>query len=153
MSIGGGYSSTVQNACSYAAAKGVLLLGASGNSGDGNLGTTETSYPAAFSTVVSVGATRQGDGLASFSNTSPTVEVSGPGVSVKSTYKGNGYQTWNGTSMACPHACGVAALLLEEMNFVASVADLRAALVAHTDDSGPGGRDNGFGWGIVNYLK
>ena len=67
MSIGGGHSVTVQNACIYAKdgdgeRKGVLLCAAAGNSGDGNSTDTELSYPAAYGKVVSVAAIRQGHG-------------------------------------------------------------------------------------------
>jgi len=157
MSIGGGHSSTVQSACSYAAHAGVLhaavlLVGAAGNSGDGKISTTETSYPAAYPTVASIGATTDDDGLASFSNTGPTVEVCGPGVGVTSTFKNGGYQTWNGTSMACPHAVGVAALIWKEFGST-NAADVRMELQSRVDDLGDPGKDNGFGYGIVDFSN
>ena len=153
MSLGGGHSSLVQSACFYARGKGVLLIAAAGNSGDGNILTTETSYPAAYGTVVAVGAIKKGDGLASFSNSGAYLEVSAPGVSVKSTFKNDGYQTWNGTSMACPHAVGVAALIWHENSATATQSSVRTELRLRVDDPWPQGKDNGFGYGIVDYSN
>ncbi len=69
------------------------------------------SVPAAAEGVVSVGALQQGSnglGIASFSNTNPT--LSAPGVGIVSARTGGGLATLSGTSMACPHTTGVAAL-------------------------------------------
>jgi subtilisin len=153
MSLGGGASSTVENACTYAADAGVLLVAAAGNSGDGNTSTTETGYPAAYSTVVAVGATDSSDRVASFSNTGSYVEVSAPGVGILSTYKGAKYSTLNGTSMASPHAAGVAALLWweEQQTATPTASSVRSALDSRVRDLGPTGRDNGFGYGIVDF--
>jgi subtilisin family serine protease len=145
MSLGGGASSAVEAACSYAQGKGVLLIAAAGNDGDGSTTTSEWSYPAAYSSVVSVGATNSNDGLASFSNTNAQVELSGPGVSVLSTYKKNGYATFSGTSMASPHAAGVAALIWAAGSTNASA--VRDALKNSAQ------RDNGFGYGIVHFSN
>jgi len=151
MSLGGGDSSAVKAACAYAAGHGVLLIAAAGNEGDGSLTTNELSFPAAYSTVVSVGAVASGDGLASFSNTNDDVEVSGPGVSVYSTYKNNSYATLSGTSMASPHAAGVAALIWKSLGANANPGTVLSELKSRAEDAGPNGPDNGWGVGIVHY--
>jgi Subtilisin-like serine proteases len=72
------------------------------------------SLPAAAEGVVSVGALQQGGNgflVAPFSNTFP--QVSAPGVAIKSAWPGGGTRELNGTSMACPHVAGVAALWWE----------------------------------------
>jgi len=151
MSIGGGSSATVQTACDAADADGVLLIAAAGNEGDGSTSTNEVSYPAYYASVVSVAATTSSDGLASFSNSNGDVEVAGPGSSVYSTYKGDTYKTLSGTSMATPHAVGVAAL------YWAAAASptndsVRATLSSTAQDEGATGDDNGYGAGIVHYA-
>ena len=151
MSLGGGHSSTVKSACDYAEGNGVLLVAAAGNGGDGNTATTEISYPAAYLSVVSTAATNSSGGLAGFSNSGPHVEVAGPGVSVKSTYKKNGYATLSGTSMACPHAVGVAALIWVKLGSTTNSRLVRTELQSSVEDAGTPGRDNGYGWGIVKF--
>ena len=143
--------SVLKTACANAETAGVLLVAAAGNSGDGNVSTTETSYPAAYTSVVAVGATTSLDGLASFSNTGSYVEVSAPGVSIPSTYKSGGYKTLSGTSMATPHVAGLAALIWAELTSP-TVSSVRTELRARVrDDAKLDGRDNGFGEGIVSY--
>ncbi|WP_424927990.1 S8 family peptidase [Amaricoccus tamworthensis] len=80
------------------------------------------SLPAAAEDVISVAAAGQGrDGyrIAYFSNTDAT--ITGPGVNILSAASGGGLKTLNGTSMACPHVAGVAALLWQEVRDDAAV--------------------------------
>ena len=96
---------------------GTLVVAAAGNESKRN---TDPDYeigaglPAAAEGVLAVGALGQdGDGLsiAYFSNTFP--QLSAPGVAIKSVQVGGGTKELNGTSMACPHVAGIAALWWE----------------------------------------
>ncbi|WP_255169658.1 S8 family peptidase [Natrononativus amylolyticus] len=108
MSLGGGQSDAVSDAVSYAHERGVFLVAAAGNDGPC---TDCVSYPAAEPEVVAVSATSEDDSLASFSSTGPEIELAAPGEDVYSTVAG-GYDTFSGTSMACPHVAGAAGQLM-----------------------------------------
>jgi len=98
MSLGGGSYSTVSaNTFLQHYNNGVLIVAAAGNGGNSAL-----SYPASYPAVMSIAAVDSNMNKASFSQWNSQVEISGPGVSVKSTIPG-GYDSWSGTSMATPH--------------------------------------------------
>jgi thermitase len=151
MSLGGGPSTTLQNAVTNAwkggAANGSVLVAAAGNDGDSTV-----NYPAGYAQVVSVAATDHNDARASFSNTNSDVEVAAPGVSVLSTIPGGLYARLSGTSMATPHASGVAGVLWQLFPGD-TAAGIRGRLTAAVDDRGPAGRDSSFGFGRVNLCK
>lgn len=109
LSLGGGESDLLRDACTYAEGKGVLLVAAAGNSGPCS---DCVGYPAAYDTVVAVSATTENDQLADFSSTGPQVELAAPGDSIYSTFLGGSYATLSGTSMACPHVSGAGAQLM-----------------------------------------
>ncbi len=67
------------------------------------------------------------------------------------TKPGSGYEAWDGTSMATPHVSAVAALLWSA-NPSRSNADIRNALVQTALDLGPAGKDNAYGYGLVQAF-
>ena len=83
---------------------GVTIICAAGNSG-GSVG-----YPAAYPQAIAISASDSKDAIAYFSSRGPQIAFIAPGVDINSSYKGGGYKTASGTSMACPHATGLAAL-------------------------------------------
>jgi thermitase len=153
MSLGGGSSTTLQQAVQYAWAGGgtggSVIVAAAGNDGDSTL-----NYPAAYAEVVSVAATDNRDARASFSNANSDVEIAAPGVDVLSTYgSGNtSYATLSGTSMATPHVAGAAAIIWDKYP-AATATTIRSKLDSSVDDLGAAGRDSSFGFGRVNLLK
>ena len=147
LSLGGGAATTLQNAVRYATSHDALVIAAAGNNGDATL-----NYPAAYAEVVSVAATDSRDAHATFSNANSDVEVAAPGVNILSTYNDGGYRALSGTSMATPHAAGVAAVIRTK-NPTFTVAETRSKLDASVDDKGPAGRDTQFGFGRVNLVK
>ncbi len=78
-------------------------------------------------------------------------DVSAPGSYVNSTTVGGGYSgnSWSGTSMACPHAAGVAALMLEK-NPSLSPAGIDSLMELNSIDLGSGGKDNDYGSGRID---
>ena len=154
MSLGGGASSTAeQSAFDQAYAAGVLPIAAAGNDGD-----SKSSYPASYSSVVSVAAVDSSGNKASFSQYNSQVEIAAPGVGVNSTYNNGGYKSLSGTSMATPHVSGVAALVWGN-NPKCTAKQIRDGLNATAQDKGTPGRDTQYGYGIVkakaahDYLK
>lgn len=107
------YSQAEKDAVDAARAKGLILVAAAGNSGDGNPLTDNVGYPARYDNVIAVAATDSNDVVASWSSDGSEVDVSAPGVSILSTYKGSSYASMSGTSMAAPHVTGTIALMLK----------------------------------------
>jgi thermitase len=111
MSLGGtSRSVTVENAVNYAWGLGAVLVAAAGNSNSSSL-----TYPAAYATVIAVGATARNDARASFSNFGTWVDVAAPGVDILSTFPRswwiNRYRRMSGTSMSAPFVAGLAGLV------------------------------------------
>jgi len=77
---------------------GILLIAASGNNGQGSV-----LYPAAYDSVIAVGATDQNNQRASFSNYGLDMELVAPGVDINTTTLNNEYTVASGTSLAAPH--------------------------------------------------
>lgn len=106
-----GSPAKVQNVCKaiqYAESKGVVTFVAAGNAGK----TAEIFYPANYKETISIGAIDQNMHRAAFSCTGRNLDFMAPGVDIFSTFPDNWYATLSGTSMACPFAVGVAALVL-----------------------------------------
>ncbi|MBI2452370.1 S8 family serine peptidase [Candidatus Pacearchaeota archaeon] len=158
-------SSTIESAVNYAYNNGVTVIAACGNGGSGG----GCDYPAAFSNVISVGATQYDKTKAPYSNFGSNLDLVAPGGNTGVDQNGDGYadgvlqQTFGsnvntsdfaywffqGTSMATPHVSGVAALLLA-LNSSLTPDDIRNILTSTADDLGATGRDNTYGWGLVN---
>ena len=109
MSLGGSSGSqALRDAIQYAQSQGVFLVAAAGNDGPCS---DCVGYPAKYPEVMAVSSTNSSDGLSSFSSTGPEIEIAAPGTDIYSTVAG-GYDTYSGTSMACPHVAGAAGQLM-----------------------------------------
>lgn len=134
----------IREAIRYAYDKGALIVAAAGNEAS----STEF-YPAAYSEVIAVTATDIDDYPAIFTNFGKWVEVAAPGVNVLSTFLNNSYAFGTGTSMACPHVAGIAALVWS--SFPDASRDwVRAQIRRTADDLGDTGFDEFYGYGRVN---
>ncbi len=109
MSFAGPYDPSLERALKDAAAKGVILIGASGNAGP----KSPPLWPGADPNVIAVTATDSGDKLFRQANRGPYVSVASPGVEILAPAPQAGYQISTGTSIATAHVSGVVALMLE----------------------------------------
>ncbi|MNX10865.1 Thermophilic serine proteinase precursor [compost metagenome] len=157
MSLGFPYESqSLSLAVEFALKKGVTVLVAAGNERmEGSPVNTLANLPG----VIGVGATDEDDKVTFFSNKGKYVSVSAPGWRVLSTMPSvfNGlisepYQYMDGTSMACPNAAGVAALV-KSVNPSLTPAQVKEILEKSSDDRGPQGFDENYGHGRVNAAR
>ncbi|MBR8534187.1 S8 family peptidase [Carboxylicivirga sediminis] len=104
MSLGGGISTTLDEAVLNASSQLRFVLAAGNESDDAN-----SHSPARVNgpNVYTISAMDINDNWAYFSNYGPSVDYCAPGYSIESTYKNGGYSTLSGTSMAAPHVCGL----------------------------------------------
>ncbi|XP_072175360.1 uncharacterized protein [Diadema setosum] len=110
MSLGGGASTSLDNAVKDLIANGVKTVVAAGNSNE-DAGNTS---PARLEEAITVGATDRTDTRSSFSNFGESLDIFAPGTDITSTWNDLSTKTISGTSMACPHVAG--ALTLFEGN-------------------------------------
>jgi subtilisin family serine protease len=106
MSLGGGYSGSLNTAVTNLSNAGVFVAVAAGNSNADACNASPASTAAAYTTA----ASDKTDTRASFSNYGSCVDAYAPGVGVTSTWINSSTNTISGTSMASPHVAGVAAL-------------------------------------------
>jgi subtilisin len=154
-------SSLIEDAVNYAASKGVLVVAASGNDGpyEGSI-----DYPGALASVIAVGALDEQKAVADFSSrginmttelgviNEGDIEFVAPGVNVESTYRDGGYAVLSGTSMASPHAAGLAAALWVA-DPISSASATRELLREYAHDIALSGEDNDSGYGLPMMTK
>lgn len=163
LSLGGSVDAQVlRESVAYAHSKGTVIVAAAGNEGVGS-----SLYPAAYDNdVIAVGATRFDETLTYYSNYGSSIDLVAPGGDLKVDQNGDGYkdgilqQTFNrnprdwdywfyqGTSMASPHVAAVAAMVIA--NGITGPDSVRAALEGSAEDLGISGRDDTYGWGLVD---
>ena len=130
MSLGGAFPSAVlKKAVKYAFDKGVTVVCAAGNESRSRVG-----YPAAYPGAIAVSATQEDEAITFYSNYGKDIDIAAPGGNTQGKDGSrnnpdggvlqativigdptkNGYFAFMGTSMASPHAAGVAALVVGE---------------------------------------
>ena len=134
--------------------KGILTVCAAGND---EYPLPYKNWPSDYDTCVSVIATTENNGRASFSNYGPEKDVAAPGANIYSTYPtelnyGQGYALQSGTSMASPVVSGVAALMWAANPSLAPD-QVKSVLYQTAVDLGDPGRDDQFANGKVNARE
>ncbi|NCG18788.1 MAG: S8 family serine peptidase [Rhodobacterales bacterium] len=164
LSLGGPMpSEVIADACQYAYEQGVTVVAATGNDGF----TDFVGFPAAYEPPIAVGSVASDKSVAFYSNQGREIDLVAPGGDVTADLDGDGlgdgvvqqtiqngtwdYSFFQGTSMATPHAAGVAALLYA--NGVTHPDDIKNAMVKTSDDLGKKGWDSVYGNGLVNPVK
>ncbi len=152
--------STIQDLVS----RGVTVVAAAGNEGS-----RQPAPPASYPETISVGAIDGSFSRASYSNWGTTLDVMAPGGRMSLDDNDDGlpdgifstigddssgmiedtYDYFEGTSMACPHVSAVIALLLS-VNPDLTPDELRRILLGTAQDLGDAGRDDVFGYGLVD---
>ncbi len=163
MSLGGeGSTNTMQLVVTAARDAGVVLFAAAGNNNS-----TKAFFPASYTGVLSVMAVDRNTAKAPYSNTGSTVDLAAPGGNTAVDLDQDGYADgvlstlvdensgfasiyafYQGTSMACPHAAGVAALMLAVEPTLTPL-QIETILTTTAIDLGTPGKDAVFGHGLI----
>ena len=156
MSLSGPDRQALREACQRARSAGVLLVAAGGNSLAGG---GPVWYPAAYDSVIAVTATDEFDLPEYHSPLGDALELAAPGVDIFSTVAGGNYDRLSGTSQATASVSGAAALYIRshmtDLNGDRLVdnEDVRLILQFTALDLGDQGRDEIYGYGLVNALE
>lgn len=159
------YNQDVLDAIDYFnlnAGNGAILNGGICFFSAGNYNSPNNYYPAFYSGTIAVAATNNRDQKAWYSNYGSWIDISAPGgeindfpTSVLSTITNNDYEFYQGTSMACPHVSGVAALVVSLAYGKLTKEQLKNIILNNTDDHYENNPDfiGQLGTGRLNAFK
>ena len=147
MSFAGPKDMLIERGIAATAARGIVLVAASGNAGS----KSPPLYPAANPNVIAVSATDAQDKLFAASNRGNHIALAAPGVDIFLPAPDEKYQMTSGTSFSAAYVSGLAALILER-NPALKPSEVRAILVKTARDLGAPGRDDLFGAGEADAF-
>jgi type VII secretion-associated serine protease mycosin len=152
LSLGGSVDSPeLADALDYAFEKDVVVVACTGNQSPPR--PDEVWYPAREPGVLAVTGLEHGDGKTLWSGalTGPATVLAAPGADLVGARPG-GYWTVEGTSFAAPLVSATAALIRSRWPDM-SAANVVNRLISTADDLGPAGRDDLYGYGVVDPAK
>jgi hypothetical protein len=127
----------------------VLIVAASGNSEQ-----AEASYPAAYPSVISVGAVDARGEHLDFSNFGTYLSLTAPGYAIDTAWPGNGYARISGTSASAPIVTGAIAATMSNGGGVTMSASQAAEIVMnYSNEAGLPGPDSEYGVGILDMGR
>ena len=137
---------SLREAIAYAEEKNVVVVAAAGNDGS-----SAVYYPAAYDTVIGVGAVDSDGAVYYHSNFNDSVFVTAPGAELLSTAAPGGYASCSGTSFAVSMVSGAAAVLLSAEPEL-TPGELRDLLAENAADGGAPGYDEAYGYGVLDLA-
>lgn len=158
MSLGGcePMNDDLHLALKTAKAKGIILVAAAGNTGNLPSGLSSVTYPAAYPECIATAAVDIEKQWPIFSSTGMEVDLAAAGVEIHSTHLAGQYVKLSGTSMACPHIAGAAALIIAKARIRKKPIDadkIYYAMQIYAEDLGSEGRDDLFGFGVFSFGR
>jgi type VII secretion-associated serine protease mycosin len=148
ISLGGTDDEPLRASIDRALAAGVVIVASAGNVPE----VSAVEYPAAYPGVIAAAALSPDGQRAPVSVTGSQVVLAAPGDTMKVAGLGGGYVDAYGTSISSALISGVAALVKAKYPNI-SGREIYHRLTATADDKGAPGRDNEYGFGIVNPVK
>ncbi|MEM8688762.1 MAG: S8 family serine peptidase [Pseudomonadota bacterium] len=124
-----------------------VIIAAAGNNGR----KAAPAYPAAYEGVIAVTATDKRNRLYRHANRGKYIFVAAPGVNILSAKGQEGFSRKSGTSMAAAHVTGIVALMMQSAPDATSKS-VAEQLAATANDLGKDGRDDAFGYGMINPV-
>jgi len=139
----------IHEAVLYADSRNVVIVAASGNSEQ-----ADASYPAAYPSVISVGAVDARGEHLNFSNYGTYLSVTAPGYSINTVWPGNRHGSISGTSASAPIVAGAIAATMSSGSGVRMSARQAADIVmSYTNEAGIPGPDSEYGLGIIDLGR
>lgn len=145
MSLTGPANSVLERAIKRLSEKGVVLVAAAGNDGP----KAKPVYPAAYPEVVAVTAVDRQKRPYRRAVRGPHIDLAAPGVDVWIAASVQGTRPRTGTSFAAPFVTAAIALA-RKSEPEARMEDVLSRLATAAEDLGAPGRDDVFGWGLLN---